>query len=199
MIYAIVMAGGLGSRLKAPGEKPIYKLNDIPLIEHVLNNLKGATSIDKIFVAISPNTPDTGSHLSSIEGIEVIDTLGVSYMYDLSFVLDYFEKESKEDTLFFINADLPFINSEIIEYILQYYSTTSKDSLAIYVPIEIYQEWDLTYSYDYNGLVPAGVNVLRSENIVQDQDELIIPKPHLAFNINTLQNAKIASRFKDLK
>ena len=36
MIYAILMAGGMGTRLKVPCEKPLFKLHDKPLINDTL-------------------------------------------------------------------------------------------------------------------------------------------------------------------
>ena len=59
MIYAILMAGGKGTRLKVPEEKPLFKLRDKPLINFVLENLKASKLIDEIFIAVSPNTADT--------------------------------------------------------------------------------------------------------------------------------------------
>ena len=39
MIYAIVMAGGRGTRLKVNVEKPLFKLHGKPLIKYVLDNI----------------------------------------------------------------------------------------------------------------------------------------------------------------
>ena len=42
--------------------------------------------------------------------------------------------------------------------------------------------------------MPSGLNVLRSINIVQDEDQLIIPKAELALNINTIPDSKVAEK-----
>ena len=42
------MAGGKGTRLKVPEEKPLFKLRDKPLINFVLENLKASKLIDEI-------------------------------------------------------------------------------------------------------------------------------------------------------
>ena len=94
----------------------------------------------------------------------------------------------------FINADLPFISTETIDYVLEYYFKSDKDALSTLVPVEIFNELGLNYSYEFNGLVPSGLNVLRSINIVQEEDQLIIPKRELALNINTLLDSKVAER-----
>ena len=195
MIYAILMAGGRGTRLEVPCEKPLFKLCDKPLINYVIDNLKESKLIDKIVIAVSHHTTETTKYLNSLgEDFQILDTSGDDYLTDLSYILDYFEKKSSEDTLLFINADLPFISAETIDYVLEYYSKSSKDALSTLVPVEIFDELGLDYSYEFNGYVPSGLNVLRSVNIVQDEDQLVIPKRELALNINTLLDSKVAEK-----
>jgi adenosylcobinamide-phosphate guanylyltransferase len=195
MIYAILMAGGMGTRLKVPEEKPLFKLHDKPLVRYVIDNLKASKLIDTIFIAVSPNTPDTTRYLESLnDDFQILDTSGKDYLTDLSFILEYFEKLSKDDTLLFINADLPFVSTETIDFILDYYLKSPKDALSTLVPVEIFEDLGLNYSYEFNGNVPSGVNVLRSINIVQDEDQLIIPKVEMALNINTIPDSEIAEK-----
>ena len=195
MIYAILMAGGRGTRLKVPCEKPLFKLKDIPLIKYVLDNLSESKLIDKIIIAVSPNTCETTNYLKSLDyDFEILNTSGKDYLRDLSYILDYFEKKSKEDILLFINADLPFISSKTIDNVLEYYLKSDKDALSVLVPVEIFKELGLEYSYDFDGNVPSGLNILRSENIVQEENNIIIPKVELALNINTLLDSKVAEK-----
>ena len=195
MIYAILMAGGMGTRLKVPVEKPLFKLHDKPLIKYVIDNLKASKLIDEIVIAVSPNTVETTRYLESLdEEFRILDTSGKDYLTDLSFILDCFEKKSSEDTLLFINADLPFISTETIDYVLEFYSNSNKDALSILVPVEIFEDLGLNYSYEFNGNVPSGLNVLKSVNIVQDEDQLVIPKVELALNINTIPDSEIAEK-----
>lgn len=195
MIYAILMAGGKGTRLKVPQEKPLFKLRDKPLINFVLENLNASRLIDEIVIAVSPNTVETTEYLNGAdEDYTILDTSGDDYLTDLSYILEYFEKRSKDDILLFINADLPFISSKTIDYVLEYYLESSKDALSVLVPVEIFDELGLDYSYEFNGNVPSGLNVLRSENIVQDEDQLICPKVELALNINTILDSKVAEK-----
>ena len=65
MIYAILMAGGMGTRLKVPEEKPLFKLRDKPLIKYVIDNLNASKLIDEIVIAVSPNTGKTTEYLRS--------------------------------------------------------------------------------------------------------------------------------------
>ena len=195
MIYAILMAGGLGTRLKVPEEKPLFKLHDKPLIKYVIDNLSSSKFIDEIVIAVSPNTQETTKYLKSLNGdFRILDTSGEDYLKDLSYILEYFEKQSKENILLFINADLPFISTETIDYVLDYYLKSDKDALSVIVPVEVYEDLGLEYSYEFNGCVPSGLNVLRSENIIQDETQLVIKKVELALNINTIPDSEIAEK-----
>ncbi|MBS7256946.1 MULTISPECIES: NTP transferase domain-containing protein [Methanobrevibacter] len=195
MIYAILMAGGRGTRLEVPCEKPLFKLKEVPLIKYVLDNLNQSKLIDKIIIAVSPNTCKTTQYLKSLDyDFEILDTSGKDYLTDLSYVLDYFEKKSKDDTLLFINADLPFICAETIDDVLNHYFKSDKDALSVLVPVEIFEELGLDYSYEFDGNVPSGLNILRSENIIQEESNIVIPKVELALNINTLLDSKVAEK-----
>ena len=195
MIYAILMAGGMGTRLKVPCEKPLFKLHDKPLIKYVIDNLKSSRLIDKIVIAVSPNTRQTTEYLRSLnEDYKILDTSGDDYLKDLSYILDYFEKRSKEDILVFINADLPFISSQTIDDVITHYMDSDKDALSVLVPVEVFEDLGLEYSYDFEGKVPSGLNILRSENIIQDENQLVLSKVELALNINTIPDSEIAEK-----
>ena len=194
MIYAIVMAGGRGTRLKTPVEKPLFKIHDKPLIKYVLDNLKSSKLVEKVIIATSPNTPETSDYIKDF-GYEILDTPGVDFLHDLSLILDHFEKKSSSDVLLFINADLPFITGESIDYILETYFEHGKDALSTLIPVEIFNDLNLKYEYEYKGLVPVGVNILRSVNKIQDEYQLVMEKEELAFNINTLQDAGVADKY----
>ena len=176
MIYAILMAGGRGTRLKVPEEKPLFKLHEKPLIKYVVDNLKSSKLIDEIVIAVSPNTPKTTKYLqSSGDDLKILDTSGEDYLKDLSFILDY-------------------ISTETIDYVIDYYLKSDKDALSVLVPVNIFKDLGLEYSYEFEGKVPSGLNVLRSENIVQDENQLVIAKVELALNINTIPDSEIAER-----
>lgn len=196
MIYAIVMAGGRGTRLKVNVEKPLFKLHGKRLIKYVLDNISSSKLVEDVVIAVSPHTQETIKYLKSLNGnFQILNTSGIDYLNDLSYILTLFESKSKKDTLLFINADLPFVSGETIDFILTNYLESSKDSLSAQVPVEIFKKLDLKYSYEFNGVVPSGVNVLRSVNEIQDEDQLILPKIELALNINTLKDSIVAEKF----
>ena len=187
------MAGGKGTRLKTPVEKPLFKLHDKPLIKYVLDNLDSSRLVEKIIIATSPNTPKTSEYIDEFD-YEILDTPGIDFVNDLGFILDYFEAKSCDDILLFINADLPFISGECIDYIIDYYFKSSTEALSTLIPVSIFDNLGLDYEFEYQGLVPIGVNILKSINKIQDETQLVIEKQELAFNINTLQDATVADR-----
>ena len=209
MIIALVMAGGKGLRLKSDIEKPLYPLNDKPLMSYVLDNIKESELIEKTVVAVSPNAPNTKEflinelHFSSFDSSfydsdkndYYLDTLGKGFVEDLSKILEVFESRSKDDIMIFINADLPLVGADILDEILNYYLSQDKPALSVSVPVEIFDEYGINYSYEFNGKVPSGINILRSENVVQEEELLIIPRYELIFNVNTIDTAILVSKF----
>lgn len=213
MIVAIVMAGGKGERLKADCEKPLFPLKDKFLIDYVLNNLNQSNLIDKIVIATSPNTSKTKEYLiknydagslnfsNDVDGLDdtskfyYLDTPGKGYVEDLSFILDTFNKDSPNHVLLFINSDLPLVNTKIINHVLEVYESSDKPALSVYVPTEIFEENGIDYSFEYNGKVPSGLNILLSQNIIQEEEELIIRCSELVFNVNTIGTAISITKF----
>ena len=203
------MAGGKGLRLKSEIEKPLYPLKNKPLMQYVLENIKESKFIEKTVVAVSPNAPKTkefliddldfsnfdSSFYDSDKKDYYLDTLGEGFVDDLSNILEVFEKRSKEDILIFINADLPLVSGEILDEIVNHYLSQDKPALSTLVPVEIFEDYGLPYSYEFNGNVPSGINILRSENVVQEEELLIISRYELIFNVNTIAIATSVTDF----
>jgi len=211
MIIAIIMAGGKGTRLKSNVEKPLLEFNSKTLIDHVLENLSNSKYIEMIVVATSPHTPKTTEYitkkiknnLNNLNNLsnspnkireEYIETPGKGYIEDLSYLLERQEKNSKNNVLVMINVDLPFISSTIIDNVLEEYFKSEKIAMSVQVPIAIYEKLGIKPTYESNGFVPSGLNILISRNIEQVEEKLIIPKVELALNINTLEDIDIAKK-----
>jgi len=220
MIIAVLMAGGKGKRLNSDVEKPLFKLKDKPLIEYVLKNLKNSKYIEKIVVATSPHTLETNYFLAKkssfnnankynnvdeeLDGFNIynsfynfLKTPGQGYLEDLSFLLSKFEKKSKKDILFFINTDLPFVSTSIIDNVLEEYFKNDAPAMSVLVPLTIFENYGIEPSYVFNDLVPSGVNILISQNKVQEEEKLIIPKIELALNINSIDDVKVSNYLFD--
>ncbi|MEW6010681.1 MAG: TIGR00454 family protein [Euryarchaeota archaeon] len=192
MVTAVIMAGGKGTRLKLTGEKPLLKLKDRPMIDWVIQNLK-KSSIEKLVVATSKHTPQTHKYLEN-RGMEIIKTPGNGYLEDLKIILSYFEAKDPSEVLLFISSDLPMVKGEIIDEILSRYHESHLHAMCVAVPLEIFNKYDLKPSFVWEGIVPSGVNILRSLNKIQDEEVILVPKIELALNINTCHDIKVLER-----
>lgn len=198
MTIALVMAGGKGTRMQLECEKPLVKINEKYLIDYVVDNLKNSMNINDIFIATSPHVPLTGNYVIE-KGYKTIETHGNGYLEDLSYLLSYFESKNPDEVILTIGADLPGVGPELIDFILDeykiQYKKSHKPAMCVAVPIEIFEKYDLEPSIVFEGIVPSGVNILRSINKIQDEEVLEVPKIELALNINTCQDIKVFERF----
>ena len=87
MIYAIVMAGGRGTRLKVDVEKPLFKLHGKPLIKYVLDNISSSKLVEDVVIAVSSHTQETTKYLESLNGnFQILDTSGIDYLNDFGII-----------------------------------------------------------------------------------------------------------------
>jgi adenosylcobinamide-phosphate guanylyltransferase len=198
MVTAIIMAGGKGTRMKTTHEKPLVKVRGKYLIDYVVGNVKSASCIDKIFIATSPHTLKTQEYMLDKE-YNIIETPGNGYLEDLGFLLSYFEAQDPEEILMTIAVDLPLVTGPIIDFILNEYYKSQKLAMCVVVPVEIFNKYHLEPSVVWDGIVPSGVNILRSINKIQDEEVLEVPKIELALNINSCQDIKVLERFLVIK
>ena len=89
MVYAIIAAGGIGSRMGAEKPKQYIKIGDKTIIEHTALKFSDCESIDKVIVAVIAFGLNSGAYVAEIirSGIMSIDygqveagrSLGFSY------------------------------------------------------------------------------------------------------------------------
>lgn len=187
MNIALVMAGGRGSRMNSDQEKPLMMVNGKPLIEHVLHALRDSSLVDKIIVATSCHTPETGAHVENL-GFEVLKTPGNGYVEDLSFILS--QDDFKDEVLLTLTSDLPLITARIIDQVLGEYHKSSTPAMSVMVPVEIFREHGLKPSLVLQNVVPSGLNILRGNDTEQDEEVLVLDKIELALNINSPEDIK---------
>ncbi len=193
-VTALVMAGGKGSRLKLYQEKPMLRIGGKPVVEHVIAALRGAKLVNRVVVTVSDFTPRTARYLQNFP-VEVIETPGKEYVSDMGYAV----KTLHLGTVLAIAADLPLVTSEIIDEIIWQYEQCGKSALAVAVPIELREQLGLGvgYAFDWKDkrVVYAGINVNDGKRIDEselEQDVLVVDKPEVAVNINTVKELKIA-------
>jgi len=193
-VTALVMAGGKGTRIKTEEEKPLLKVNGKPLIEYVLNALKGARRVNEIIVAVSPHTPKTAI-IAKRFSVRVLKTPGKDWCLDVQYAV----RELQLDAVLTIAADLPLITSELIEDLLECYERCGKPALTVAVPLETCKRLGLSADYIFKvkgkSVVPTGIDVINGKRIGEgmlEEEFLIIDDKRIAVNVNTFRDLKIA-------
>lgn len=197
-ITALVMAGGRGERLKTGEEKPLLKLCGKPMIQYVIEALRNARNIGKIIVVTSRYTRKTARKMRTFP-IEVLEAPGGGYIADVHYVI---KKLKLEGPVIIVSADLPLINSAIINRVVERFKRCGKPALSVMVPHELCKRMglssDLVLKADGNLLVPAGINILTSEMIDRDEiaeEKMVLNKEEVAVNVNTANDLRIAEKF----
>ena len=184
---AIVMAGGKGARFNSKStEKPLIEFIGQPMIAHVIRELR-RSKIEKITVAVSPYTLKTMRWAENSK-LNIILTPGKSFIDDYVWAA---KKLNIKNPFLTVTADIPLINKNLINKVVDFYLLKCSGALAVYIPYRLLEavsvKPDLIFKIDDNQLVPAGLNVVDGKIIDNIQEEiiLVLNDNSLAFNINT--------------
>jgi adenosylcobinamide-phosphate guanylyltransferase len=192
------MAGGKGTRMKLPVEKPLINVCGNPSIQYVLAALKEAKKIDRIIVATTDFTPKTTALMKTL-GVEVIQTPGKDYVSDMGYTV----QTLKLGVFLGVSADLPLVKGEMIDEIVTRYEQCGKPALTVAVPIEVKTNLGMGIEYSFktddgHDVVPVGINVINGSKRYGDewldQDIFVLNYEELAVNINTVQELALAER-----
>ncbi len=191
---ALIMAGGLGSRINL-GEKPLISLCGQPMIQYVIDAFITA-GLEPV-VAASPKTPMTMNWCRA-QGIDFIKTESGDYINDM---VDAVKILDERHSLFVCVSDIPCITAEIIIKIGEAYRFSGKDACSTWVPADVVHSFrcSMPYQEQVDGVnaCPAGINILRGDLIAQPQDELqiLLHEPGIALNVNTRDDLAKAENF----
>lgn len=201
MMVAAIMCGGKGSRMRqsADFEKPLLKLKDKTMIEHVLHALAASKKFGRIVGVSSSNTPKTSAFLSycSPDLIDVIETEGTSYSRDLCMVL----KNLKPAMVFVVSSDLPLLNPKIVQNII-YNCLPQLPCISIVSEKQYVQSIGIKPSVvitiGAKEYCHSGINIIDSSKIDDDRKleeyYLIMNEKEIAVNVNTREELEVAER-----
>ena len=186
------MAGGRGKRLILDFEKPILIINGRTMIERIIDELR-RSDLDGIYVCTTKDTPLTERLVSHryVEKVKVINTAGLGYIEDMR---ECAKRAGLKEPFIYISADLPLINSRMINYIISFYESREEDALSVFSKREVYERYDIgaemVLHYGGKEIVPVGINIIDGGRIEEEQEEykLILDIPELAFNINRISD-----------
>ncbi|MDD1715617.1 MAG: NTP transferase domain-containing protein [Methanolinea sp.] len=195
-MLALILAGGEGSRLGL-GEKSLVSIGGSPLIQHVVEAFEGAGC--NVVIVLSKKTPYTHNWCRA-RGIEHYTARGAGFMED---IIEAVRALEEDEPLFTSVSDLPFLGKEIVSYILERYLEEGREALSTWVPRSLTARYGCrpVYLERICGIeaCPAGVNILTGAEITRPQDELqlLVSDPRLAFNINTREDLALAQKWLD--
>ena len=191
-LAALVMAGGKAKRMGA--EKPLLHVGNKPLIERVIDVLRQSESVNRIIVAVSPHTQETGIAANHL-GVEVISTLGEGYESDMKQAI----KALRLGNVLVVSADLPFLLPRIVDEAIERYLSSGKPALMVAAPVDLFRRngMEPSYIFDLNGrkLAPVGVNIIDGKRVDEpklDESVYVVEFNGLVFNVNTPQDLEIA-------
>ena len=187
-MIGIVMAGGKGTRMNLNSEKLLLKHKKYVILD-VIDSLTNLNYFSKILAITSSNSPKTKKLLQE-KNIETFDTLGIGYVEDLNSILKIID-----DDVLVVSGDLPLLDTEIIEKIVNYYDS-QKTWTSILVTnkfltsIGVDSKLSITFSNQlchYTGISLINSKKINSlENI--NENYIIIDDKRIAFNLNTKQD-----------
>ena len=193
-VTALLMAGGVGTRMRTKEEKPLLKVGGKPMIERVLNALKGTKKVEEIIVAVSEHTPKTATFARKLS-LKVLQTPGKSFCLDVGYAI----RKLKPETVLTICADIPLITCEFIDEVITCYLQCDKPALTVMVPLEVYNRMGLSTDYVFKiegkNLVPAGINMIDGKRIEEkelEEEILVVDDERIAVNVNTLEDLRVA-------
>jgi adenosylcobinamide-phosphate guanylyltransferase len=197
-VPALIMAGGKGTRMGLPVEKPLLPFLGKPLLDWVAEAVVSAERVSEFHVVTSPNTIETEKHCLSM-GWKVLRTDAKGYHNDL-------KQATREAHLMgpvlTIPADSPAVTGKFLDKIVSKFEECGTDFYAVFVPIQAREKLglsvDSTDEYRGEWYAVSGVNVI---NGAKSQTEgkietnaLITQELEVLLNINTLKDLEIAEK-----
>jgi adenosylcobinamide-phosphate guanylyltransferase len=197
ILLAIIMAGGMGKRMLSNEEKPMLSVKSKPMVSYVLDALKNSKCFDKIIGLVSKNTPRT-AHFLARNNVQVVISSGANYVNDLNYALELV----KPNKVFIISSDLPLVESNTIKQIVYSFDKCKKPCLTIVMSKALVDELGAStdYSLEYCGNIVchSGVSIVDSSRVSGydsiDEELLVMDKPQLALNVNTMHELELAEK-----
>jgi adenosylcobinamide-phosphate guanylyltransferase len=195
-VPALIMAGGKGSRMGLPTEKPLLTFLGKPLIDWVADAINGSKNVSVFYVVTSSNTPLTEKYCLT-KGWKVLRTAAEGYHNDLRQAV---ANANLTGPILTMPSDVPAITGQVLDKIIDAFEVCGKDFLAVFVPIKARQDLGLSISStdEYKGVwyAVSGVNVINGTKILGEgkieTSAIITDGTEVLLNINTTKDLEIA-------
>ncbi|MEM1658009.1 MAG: NTP transferase domain-containing protein [Candidatus Jordarchaeales archaeon] len=198
-VDGLIMAGGIGSRFGV-AEKPMARLKGRPMIDYVVAAVRQAVSVKRVYVAVSPHTPNTKRHLEEAwrGSVQLVQTPGAGYVEDLR----YAAAQIKSQVILVCPADMPLLREALLDAVVNYFFTCGKSSLVAVVPLQLVVSLGLkptlVMKIDGEDFVPSGVNVVDGVKLasggVLEECYFKSSFKEFAVNVNTREELEVAKK-----
>jgi adenosylcobinamide-phosphate guanylyltransferase len=197
-VPALIMAGGKGSRIGLPTEKPLLPFLGKPLIDWVAKAIMDAEKISEFYVITSVNTPETEKHCFANDW-KVLRTDAKGYHNDLKQAV---MKAGLMGSVLTMPSDVPAITGKFLDKVICEFEVCGKDFLAVFVPIKARQDLGLSISstdeYKDVWYAVSGINIVNGTKIQGDgkieTSAIITEETEVLLNINTVKDLEIAKK-----
>jgi len=196
-IVALIMAGGRGKRFGGDIEKPMIKLLGKPLIRRVIEATKASKRVSETYVAVTLYNSKTAEEAVKASA-KVVETKGQGYHADLQ---EAILKLNLTCPVLTISSDLPLVNGEFLDEIIDKYEKSRKPALTVLVPIENCRKHGVhpasLYEHEGDTYAVSGINMIDGQRILEEQEQevVICRKPEAVFNINTPKDLESAKNY----
>jgi adenosylcobinamide-phosphate guanylyltransferase len=202
-VPALIMAGGRGSRMGLPTEKPLLPFLGKPLIDWVGEAVASAEKVTDFYVITSANTPQTEKHCIE-KGWKVVHTEAKGYHNDLKQAVC---KLNWMGPVLTMPSDVPAITGKVLDKVVSEFEACGKDFLAVFVPIKSRRDLGLSISStdEYKGVwyAVSGINVINGAKIQGEGKietaAIITEETEVLLNINTTKDLEIAEKILSQK
>ena len=191
------MAGGKGTRFGGDTEKPMAKFMGKPLIRRVIEATKESKTIAEIYVAVTAYSPKTAQEAAKAS-VKVVETNGQGYHADVQQAV---QEANLTCPVLIISADLPLLNGEFLDEIIEKYEESGKPALTVIIPEEAFREYGLSAVslYEHKGKMYAvsGINIIDGQRILEEQEQEVIAsrRPEAVFTANSLKDLESAKNY----
>jgi adenosylcobinamide-phosphate guanylyltransferase len=186
------MAGGKGERLGLVGvEKPLLEFAGKPLVAYVVAALI-KSQIERVVMVTSPHTPCT-TRWAKNSSVPVLIAPGLGYIDDYRWAM---KRLNLQGPVLIISADLPMINHQLIDKIIEHQARVDSPALGVYLPSTLFDAADMSTDLVLHTgtklLVPSGINIVDASlpDQIQQETTLVINDVSLLYNINKRSDLK---------
>jgi len=191
------MAGGKGTRFGGDTEKPMAQFIGKPLIRRVIEAAKESKRIAETYVAVTSYSPKTAQEAAEAS-VKVVETDGQGYHADLQQAV---QDANLKCPVLIISADLPLLNGEFLDEIIEEYEESGKPALTVLIPEEAFREYGVSavslFEHDGKMYAVSGINIIDGQRILEEQEQEVIVsrRPEAVFTVNSSKDLESAKNY----